>query len=686
MAMNFFEHQDVARRKTRTMVVMFVLAVVGVVAAVDIVLGVGWLYLNSPRYDGHGHRAVVSYSLSAIPVSVLVWGAVITLVVILGESLRQTLALSEGGRAVADAFGARRVDPDTRDPRERQLLNVVEEMAIASGVRVPAVYVLDDEEGLNAFAAGHSVSDSIVAVTRGMLETLNRDELQGVMGHEFSHILNGDMALNIRLIGVLAGIVAIGSVGFFLIRISSGRNSRNGAPLMAAGLALIVIGYTGLFFARLIKAAVSREREFLADASSVQFTRNPEGIAGALEKVRTAAQGALIHNRYGEEASHMFFGQSIQPWLSGLFDTHPPLEERINRIAPGFSLAQQARERIASRTGGAGQAAGQAATPAARQAAIPAMPEGLLAGAVLAGSAGSQAGAGVTRASDPAVELKASSGAMSGLVGAAGRLDSAQRLLAALPEGLRERVHRADDACAMVIALMLAPKDEVRNAQLAAARKAGADDLATAAAGIEAQTRALAPVFHLPLVDLALPAIKAADPDLHTRLFKALEAVIYADRRISPHEFVVLTLVRFQVHSDHTRPPVKYKTLDAVSEEALWLLSLVAHAGCLSRDADGRQREFEAAFAAGAKMLKLESAAPAAWVDFSMEKAEAMLGRLCLLAPLKKAVLVQALFAAILADGKIRVIEAELMRMVCAVIDCPLPPLFDDFDSGSISG
>ncbi|HKB59163.1 MAG TPA: M48 family metallopeptidase [Gallionellaceae bacterium] len=684
--MNFFEHQDAARRKTRRMVVLFVLAVIGVVAAVDLAIALGWLYLTHSQHRGYGYAEAGGWSLSAIPASVLVWGAVVTLFVILGESLRQTLSLREGGRAVADAFGARRVDPDTHDAKERQLLNVVEEMAIASGVRVPAVYVLDDEEGLNAFAAGHSVSDSIVAVTRGLLDTLNRDELQGVIGHEFSHILNGDMALNIRLIGVLAGIVAIGSIGFFLMRVSSNRNSRNGAPLLFAGLALVIIGYTGLFFARLIKAAVSREREFLADASSVQFTRNPEGIAGALEKLRTAPSGALIHNRYAEEASHMFFGQSIQPWFSGLFDTHPPLEARIERIYPGFELSHRARARIAARSAEAQGSARETGPPPPQAtplpyADIPAMPEGLLGGAVILGLAGAE----TTRAASPAVEVKAHSAQMADLVGTAGKVEVAHRLLASLPDGLRARVHRPDDACAMVVALMLASREEVRAAQLVAARAAGAA-LAETALELEAHTRTLAPQLRLPLIDLALPAIKAAAPEAQRRFLDVLEAVIHADRRVSPHEFVVLALVRFQMHAGHGHPPVKFNTLEAVRDEVLGLLSLVAEAGCFAQDKAERQREFEAAFDAGAAKLKLDHAVPAAWANFSMEQGERMLGRLRLLAPLKKAVVVQALFAAILADHKIRVIEAELMRVVCAVLDCPLPPLFDDFDSGKIAG
>src|SRR6185503_11161541 len=251
-----------------------------------------------------------------------VWGSasVVTFVVILVVSLVNVVGLAGGGAKLASMMGARAVASATRDPLERRLLNIVEEMAIASGVRLPQVYVMDKEKGINAFAAGWSVSGAVVAVTRGTLETLTRDELQGVIGHEFSHILNGDMGLNVRMIGVLAGIVAIGSVGGFVMRNAfEADDVRAAIPIFLVGLAIFIVGYTGLFFARLIKASVSRQREFLADASSVQFTRNPDGIAGALDQIRASGAGTLIQGRYAEDMSHMFFGQSVKMKLAGLF-------------------------------------------------------------------------------------------------------------------------------------------------------------------------------------------------------------------------------------------------------------------------------------------------------------------------------------------------------------------------------
>src|SRR5882672_12776983 len=335
--MNFFEHQSLARRNSRVMVALFLLAVAAIVLAVDLVVGVIYLFVGEAPADA---------GLAGVPRGVFAAGAVVTIGIIAAVSLWNIVGLAGGGAKVARMLGGRKVTLDTHDPLERRFVNIVEEMAIASGVRVPEAWIMDGEKGINAFSAGWTVSGAVVGVTRGALERLTRDELQGVIGHEFSHILNGDMGLNIRMLGVLAGIVAIGSIGTFVMRMArEADDTRFAAPAIAAGLALFIMGYVGLCFARLIKAAVSRQREFLADASSVQFTRNPEGIAGALDQIRSTSGGALIHGRYAEEMSHLFFGQGIKVHLAGLFDTHPPLDERIQRVNPGFQPSAYRKRR-----------------------------------------------------------------------------------------------------------------------------------------------------------------------------------------------------------------------------------------------------------------------------------------------------------------------------------------------------
>ena len=343
--MDYFQSQDVARRKTGLLVFYFVLAVILIILSVYLAIQGVLVYAAPVSEDEaiHGLSGLWNPELFG-------WVALGTSSLIAGGSLYKIAALSGGGHTVAELLGGRLLRPDGADPDERRLLNVVEEMAIASGLPVPPVYLLENEPGINAFAAGHAPGDAVVAVTTGCLRHLSRDELQGVIAHEFSHILNGDMRLNIRLMGVLFGILVIGLTGWLIFRstanVSVNVRTRNDDgdrkgfnPIPLIGLALYVIGYVGVFFGNLIKAAVSRQREFLADASAVQFTRNPQGIAGALIKIGALAEGSRIQDPHAEEASHMFFGDAVPGFgqFFGLLATHPPLVERIKRLDPSFS-------------------------------------------------------------------------------------------------------------------------------------------------------------------------------------------------------------------------------------------------------------------------------------------------------------------------------------------------------------
>jgi Zn-dependent protease with chaperone function len=664
-AATFFEHQQIARRNTRVMVALFFAAVIGVVLAVDFVLGIVYLWASGARPAIEpGRTPGLGAVLGAAPGELYFWGAIATAALIFLVSMGNVARLADGGEAVARMVGARRVAPDTRDPLERRLLNVVEEMAIASGVRVPGVYVMDGEQGINAFAAGWNVSGAVVAVTRGTLETLTRDELQGVIGHEFSHILNGDMRLNIRMIGVLAGIVFIGSIGRFVMRTvgeSRGRKDSASGGIFAIGLALFLIGYVGLFFARLIKAAVSRQREFLADASSVQFTRNPDGIAGALDRI--GASTALISNRYAEEMSHMFFGQGIKVWFGGLFDTHPPLDERIRRVHPGFQPAVYRHKREAAAAGAPAAAFGRTAG---------------LAGAAEPSAEG-------RRVADLSTGWGRSAGESAKLVGTvdAGKVDYASRLLASLSQALREQLRSTEGALAALVALLLAPKEEVKREQLEALKGVAAQAQIERAGALAAMMKGLGPAFRLPLVDLALPAARMASVADKQALVKALEAVIQADRRVSLHEFVVLTLVREQLVRK-AKSEIGAKRIAELKREALTLLSLLAHAGVRADATGDRGQQLRAALTAAARETGLGDAqgAPA---EISLEAAAKALETLKSLAPLQKAVLIKGLFAAVTVDGTIRIAEAELMRLVGAVLDCPLPPLLDEIDPATLA-
>ncbi len=320
--MNFFEHQKLRRKKTRQLILLFFLAVLAITAAL--------YFIASPLWQTEGRywnwwdpQAALIISLS-------------TLTLIAIGALYRIQSLKGGGATIAKALGGREIKPShLQGLAEKRLYNVVEEMAIASGVPIPRIFILEQENAINAFAAGYTIHDAAIAVSKGSLEQLTRDELQGVVAHEFSHILNGDMRLNIHLIGILGGILVIATIGRILIEIGArtrgGRNNP-GAGFILAGLAILTIGSIGVFFGRIIKAAISRQREYLADASAVQFTRNPQGIGGALTKILKWSQGSLIKNPMAEEASHLFFSQAIKINFQALMATHPPLEKRIAAI------------------------------------------------------------------------------------------------------------------------------------------------------------------------------------------------------------------------------------------------------------------------------------------------------------------------------------------------------------------
>src|SRR5690348_1819383 len=310
--MDFFAQQARVRRSARWLVLLFALAVAAIIAAVDLICA---FFLVGSR----------PAALLGISVAVL---ALIGL-----SSLFRIASLRGGGSAVARSMDATPVPADTANPAWKRLRNVIEEVAIASGVPVPEIWVMENESGINAFAAGYTPADAAVCVTQGCLDKLDRDELQGVIAHEFSHVLNGDMRLNIRLIGLLFGILALGIIGRFLMYSSSGRSRRDSGNIALVGLAVFVIGYIGLFFGKLIQAAVARARESLADASAVQFTRQTSGIAGALKKIAALEFGSQLQASGRDEVRHMLFGEAER---SSFFATHPPILQRIKALEPQF--------------------------------------------------------------------------------------------------------------------------------------------------------------------------------------------------------------------------------------------------------------------------------------------------------------------------------------------------------------
>jgi len=650
--MDFFEAQARAKKRTSRLVALFVLAVIGTVAAtyVAAVFGVG--ALERQRHSQR-HAYYTYEEESALPVrwwQPKLFGGVVTAVLaVVGlASLVKWNQFSAGGSAVAESVGGRLINPQSTDLRERRLLNVVEEMAIASSVPVPAVYLLEDEPAINAFAAGLTTSDAVIAVTRGTLEKLNRDELQGVIGHEFSHVLNGDMRLNLRLTALLFGILVLGLAGrgiLWSLRGArfSGRRDRNSGGVVVAvlviGLALLVIGYIGYFFGRLIQAAVSRQREFLADASAVQFTRNPAGITGALKKIGGFALGSNLQTSKAAAIGHFFFAQSFRSGITGLWSTHPPLDQRIRAIDPAFDgkmfeppeLVDVHEESFVS----AGlvppkKQPAAAPTPSSPSAAV--------------------AGAGTLTPE---------------------HLENAESLLAGVPQRLRDAARNPADSRVLLFGVLLDENPNTRQQQRAmlAAR------LPAALASLDQLTpdlRALGPEHKLSLVQLSLPALRGIPAGELSSFLEILDELVHTDGCVSPFEFALQKLLTraLALGQKPTNAVVQYYSFQALVAEISTVLSAIAHAS--SNDT----AEACNAFAIGAAELKLietqltfdANPCDLSALDIALEKLAASGG------PIKQRTLVAAAHV-VSADGKILRDEYALLRAIAATLDVPMPHL-----------
>jgi Zn-dependent protease with chaperone function/uncharacterized tellurite resistance protein B-like protein len=629
--MDFFEQQDAARRHTTRLVVLFLLAVVAIVIAVNFVAALAFIGVSA---NSAGGAARIN-----APPSFYATVTLATLALIAGGSLVQLASLTGGGAVVARMMGARRISTDSSDPAERRLLNVIEEMAIASGIAVPQVFVMEDEPAINAFAAGYSPGQAAVVVTRGTLQQLNRDELQGVIGHEFSHVLNGDMRLNLRLMGVLGGILLLTTLGYMLTRTSSRRDSRS-SSLVLLGFGLIAIGYIGVFFGRLIQASVSRQREFLADASSVQFTRNPDGIGGALAKIGLA--GSRIGHPRAAQASHMFFGEAVASGFGDLMATHPPLRDRLEHIY-GHPVAI---DEIVARS-----APVAAAAPAARAAA----------GGIAGGKEPARGAAAAAQTMATAAAVVAAVGGVS-----TRHVDYAASLLDGLPQSVRELTRNVDGARQAMLGLVFTLDGPVRQTQ-AELLHAGGEN-AELVAKVAAEVQGLGKIARLPLIALATPTLKALAPAQRAAFLLLLQQLIAADQRVTLQEFVVATMLESALGERAGRAvPVAYRTLEPLAEDARLLLSLVA---------ETTEGDVAASFSKGLKELGI-ALAPLDLHGLSIDAVKAALARLNQLAPMQKPRLVKALVQCALADGKLSLTDAELLRAICSTLDSPLPPFLE---------
>jgi Zn-dependent protease with chaperone function len=658
--MDFFERQANARRHTKLLEVYFVLAVIGTVLMVYLITVVALTfngYRSSLRY--HSHQPVGFQDRLLDPRLFLEVSAV-TVGFILCGSAYKTMELSGGGSVVAEMLGGRAIDANTRDPDERKLLDVVEEMAIASGTQVPHVYVMDDERGINAFAAGHSTSDMVICATGGAIKRLKRDELQGVIGHEFSHILNGDMRMNLRLMGLVFGILCLALFGRGLMQVGSYRTGSRGNnaqfALLIGGLMLLCIGSIGVFFAKLIKSAISRQREVLADASSVQFTRNPSGLANALKKV--GGCGSRIDDANAEDASHFFFANGMTESFSSMFSTHPPLEERIKLLEPDWDGKFITTEMPDSPEERQRTQVWQSMVGQPRTVRPPQM------GDLLGGRAMGPAMAPMTAGAAAAI-LAAGTPTQR-------HLDYAADLRNNLPPALLAAAREPMTAVALIYALLLSADDAARTIQMELLEKQTAQGMDAEIQRLQPEVARLDSRARLPLASLAMTALRRLSAPQYVEFSAAIGGIIAGDKEMGLFEYALQKIVLRQLEPNFRpvkKPVVQYYALKPLVPACAVLLSAVAYAG--QSEADAAQQ----AFRKGAAQLNAPDLQLLASADCTLAKVDVALNDLNQGAPQLKKLVLLACAETIVADGVIKEDEAELLRAIADTLDCPIPPI-----------
>ncbi len=638
--MDFFGAQDQARAKTRYLVLLFILGVSGIVGSIYVLFAL----LTS------GDTGSSTSTVSSTPFwrwDLFIQVAIVVCGIIFGASFFKTLALKAGGSKVAESVGGRKVALNTTDPKERRLLNIVEEMSIASGVPMPEVFILDQEKSINAFAAGYNPGDAAVAVTRGTLDQLNRDELQGVIAHEFSHILSGDMRINIRLMGIIFGIFVISVIGRILFRnavyrrafSSNSKNDGGRIGILAVGAAIMAIGWIGVIFGRLIQAAISRQREYLADSSAVQFTRNPDGIAGALRKIGGLDTGSKIGNPHAEEVAHMFFAQG----LSSLFATHPPLAERIAAIQPdGVADSAKARSKPISPE-----------TPSA-QSSTPAAPV-------------------------PKSARERSEAMLNGIgVIAGGALARAAVRREALHKDFGQALEQSDSAVALAIAFLIDDKPDIRARQFALVRESG---LKATTNDVEAYVSKISPMStnaRFTALDIAVAPLRGLSQQEAQSLERLLSALADADNHLTLDEFLTLRGVRKHLKTLLDGPNRSDRLIEdpAVLAPGIGrLLSYVASTG--TDDEETAATNFRQAVEAQPlfnEMPGLDFAPP----PDDLRQLEPALETLSEASYRIREAVIRTATTIALADDEVQSDEVAILRAIAISIGIPVPPLDDD--------
>jgi Zn-dependent protease with chaperone function len=639
--MNFYARQEASRRTTKRLVFLFLLAVIVIAAAVNLVVltvlssaEANTLLVPDGRWIADHDGVVAGTTL------------VVVAIIAIASLYRSAALRGGGGGVVARALGGTRVDRTQQDPLRHRLFNVVEEMSIASGVPLPEIYVLEHEAGINAFAAGHLPANAAIAVTRGALEQLNRAELQGVIAHEFSHVLNGDMRLNTRLMGMLFGLLVVAMIGRAVLRHSprgrsSGKRGGGAGAVMLAALAIMILGYIGVFFGRLIQAAISRQREVLADASAVQFTRDPHGLRNALVRIGAPGAGSKLTDADSEEVAHMLFAPGMQRW----FATHPPILERIRALDPRFDPQEFARVAVARRAAEEAAAEQERKSEAAAARASPAIAAALP--LAIAAEIAHRAGSPGTEDVDAARVL---AGSIPGEVVAA--LDSPRR------------------APGTLVALILDPNPDARERQRAVVRERLGESTLAEVDASESHVASLARAQRLLLLEQLFPTLRQLPREQRQRIVETLHRLMLLDGRVEIFEYALAALARLYLRDElNPAAPGGGWRLDQVTPELQALFSTLARHG--TADEVQARRAYEAGMHHLLPRHRPEYRPVPGWP----RALDSALDRLDRLLPIAKEQVVEALMKTVGHDGQLSIAEAELLRVICAALHCPLPPL-----------
>ena len=635
--MDFFAEQEQAQKRTRSLAWLFAIAVGGVLSSLYALgMGIG----VAAGAESFGAQILVGRYPEPLDLprlswwqSTFGWGSVALgmLTITLGATYK-TFQLRAGGTVIAHSMGAKRVDPMSTDFHERRFLNVVEEMSIASGIPCPDLYVLD-EKGINAFAAGITLSDVVVGVTKGCLEQLNREELQSVVAHEFSHILNGDMRVNMRAVGLLHGVFVVALLGRLLLR--SGGRDREGNSFALVGAVVLAIGSVGVFFGRMIQSAISHQREFLADASAVQFTRQTSGLANALKKIGGILPQGYVSAPSADESSHMFFSEAIRRFkpFATMFRTHPPLADRISKLEPGWD-----GEFIESLGSGDGRPPSTHSTP---------VPPGM------SQLTPASVETGISHIGEPTPNEVSYAGV----------------LHAAMPIDVRDALHRKEEAQALMFGLLLGG-DSVHRDE-ASAMLAQLTDASTQKKALHFNSTfaALPSVEKIAAIDLALPALRTMSHDEYKNFANVIAALTRVDGRVDIFEFTLGHIIRrhLALNFDSRRlSEVRFRHLKILMDDAAIVLSVLANLG------GGSESDAKSAFFAGIDTLSFPKAEFSASANVSaFEKALKHFDHATLQI---KRNLMYACAVVVIHDGKVVDREAELIRAIGDAMGVPVPP------------